>query len=78
MAGIKGVMRGLVLGCATLAASGTAHAAESADKYPSHPVRWIVAYPPAGTTDIVARLMLGRSMSTISIASGASASSRIG
>ena len=32
MAGIKRVMRGLVLGCATLAASGTAHAAESADK----------------------------------------------
>ncbi len=57
MAGIKRVMRGLVLGCATLAASGTTHAAESADKYPTHPIRWVVAYPPAGTTDIVARLM---------------------
>jgi tripartite-type tricarboxylate transporter receptor subunit TctC len=35
-----------------------AHAAESsADNYPARAVRWIVPYPPAGTTDIVARIM---------------------
>ena len=29
----------------------------SAQTYPSRPVRWIVGYPPAGATDITARLM---------------------
>ena len=28
-----------------------------AQTYPSRPVRWIVGYPPAGATDITARLM---------------------
>jgi tripartite-type tricarboxylate transporter receptor subunit TctC len=28
-----------------------------ADDYPSRPVRWIVGYPPGGTTDILARIM---------------------
>ncbi len=37
---------------------GGAHAAESsADNYPTRAVRWIVPYPPAGTTDIVARIV---------------------
>lgn len=31
--------------------------AQAAEVYPSRPVRWIVAYPPAGTTDILARVM---------------------
>jgi tripartite-type tricarboxylate transporter receptor subunit TctC len=53
---IKAVIAGVVLACAATATSGT-RAAESADKYPTHPIRWIVPYPPAGTTDIVARLM---------------------
>ncbi len=34
-----------------------AEAAAQADKYPSRPIRWIVPYPPAGTTDILARIM---------------------
>jgi tripartite-type tricarboxylate transporter receptor subunit TctC len=36
-----------------LAAGGAASAQES---YPSHSIRWIVGYPPGGSTDIVARL----------------------
>src|SRR4051812_40880682 len=28
-----------------------------ADTYPSRPIRWIVAYPPGGTSDIIVRLV---------------------
>jgi tripartite-type tricarboxylate transporter receptor subunit TctC len=34
-----------------------AGAARAADDYPNHPVRWIVGYPPGGSTDICARLI---------------------
>ncbi len=34
-----------------------ADANAQADKYPERPIRWIVPYPPAGTTDILARIM---------------------
>src|ERR1700745_3613091 len=37
---------------ATLARIGSAWAA-----YPEKPVRWLVGYPPGGSTDILARLM---------------------
>lgn len=41
-----------------VAAEATAAAqADKADKYPERPIRWIVPYPPAGTTDILARIM---------------------
>ena len=44
------------LGC--LAAFCVAAAAPAlAAGYPEHPVRWIVTYPPGGTTDILARLI---------------------
>ena len=42
----------LVLLCS---AFGAAAATES--EYPSRPIKWIVAYPPGGTTDLLARLM---------------------
>ena len=38
---------------AAIGALGSAHAAE----YPTKPVRWIVPYPPAGTTDVLARIV---------------------
>jgi tripartite-type tricarboxylate transporter receptor subunit TctC len=40
--------------CLTLALPGAAAVAQD---YPSRPIRWIVPYPPAGTTDVLARIM---------------------
>ena len=34
-----------------------AGAARADDDYPNHTVRWLVGYPPGGSTDIVARLI---------------------
>jgi tripartite-type tricarboxylate transporter receptor subunit TctC len=39
--------------CTILAGSGAARA----DDYPNHSVRWLVGYPPGGSTDICARLI---------------------
>ncbi|MEQ1804852.1 MAG: tripartite tricarboxylate transporter substrate binding protein [Burkholderiaceae bacterium] len=38
---------------AALAASGPSRAAD----YPTKPVKWVVPYPPAGTTDVLARIV---------------------
>jgi tripartite-type tricarboxylate transporter receptor subunit TctC len=40
-----------------IALAFVAGAARAADDYPNHPVRWLVGYPPGGSTDIVARLI---------------------
>ena len=41
---------------AALALACLAGSATAAD-YPTHPVKWVVPYPPAGTTDVLARIM---------------------
>ena len=42
---------------ACLAVAWVAGAAHADDDYPNHPVRWLVGYPPGGSTDILARLL---------------------
>src|SRR6516165_307800 len=47
---------GLALACVVLSfMSGNARAAD--DDYPNRPVRWLIGYPPGGSTDICARLI---------------------
>src|SRR3712207_1758150 len=41
--------------CFALMLPGAAALAQG--DYPSRPIRWIVPYPPAGTTDVLARIM---------------------
>ena len=40
-----------------VAAFGVADTAAQAQDYPVKPVKWVVAYPPGGTTDILARII---------------------
>ena len=46
------ISRALVLSLLCIA-GGVAHAAD----YPTRPVKWVVPYPPAGTTDVLARIV---------------------
>ena len=51
-------LRGIaVLALACAAAGAMAGAARAEDDYPNHAVRWLVGYPPGGSTDICARLI---------------------
>jgi tripartite-type tricarboxylate transporter receptor subunit TctC len=54
------VRRALAIGMACFAVASLAGAAKAQDDnagYPDHPVRWLVGYPPGGSTDICARLI---------------------
>ena len=50
------IRRTAVVVFAALAALGCVGAA-SAQTYPTKPIKWIVPYPPAGTTDVLARIV---------------------
>lgn len=49
--------RGFAALVAGLSLSGAIGVARADDDYPNHAVRWLVGYPPAGSTDICARLI---------------------
>lgn len=51
---LQKLVAGIVLSCGVFALPAQAQA--QAD-YPIRPIRWIVGYPPGGTTDLLARLM---------------------
>jgi tripartite-type tricarboxylate transporter receptor subunit TctC len=50
-------LRLLVLASAALAIAGLVSGPAFALDYPTRPVRWVVGYPPGGTTDVLARIM---------------------
>lgn len=49
---LRKLVTGLVLLCSAIALPASAQS-----DYPNKPIKWIVAYPPGGTTDLLARLM---------------------
>jgi tripartite-type tricarboxylate transporter receptor subunit TctC len=53
---VKRVIRAAAAFLATLAFGGSAVAATD---YPTHAVKWVVSYPPGGTTDVLARIIAG-------------------
>jgi tripartite-type tricarboxylate transporter receptor subunit TctC len=56
----RGIRQVLAVGVACFAVAtlvGVAQAQDDNGGYPDHPVRWLVGYPPGGSTDICARLI---------------------
>src|SRR5690348_2948150 len=43
--------------CFALLVSLAAIGGAAAQTYPTHPVRWIIGFPPAGPTDVLVRIM---------------------
>jgi len=54
IAGIRRARRAIVIGTLLAVASCSGVAAQS---YPTHPIRWLIGFPPGGPTDILVRLM---------------------
>lgn len=61
---VPGLNRLLRLCFALVVISSFGIAAAPAADYPNRPIKWIVPYPPAGTTDILARI-IGQAMSEV-------------
>jgi tripartite-type tricarboxylate transporter receptor subunit TctC len=55
MRSLARVLTSALLALATLCALSTPALAQQ--DYPNKPVKWIVPYPPAGTTDVLARMV---------------------
>ncbi len=51
------IVQSMVVVFVAVAASAVAGPARAQDDYPNHAVRWLVGYPPGGSTDICARLI---------------------
>jgi tripartite-type tricarboxylate transporter receptor subunit TctC len=51
------LIQGFAVMAVVCAALGVTRAAHAQDDYPNHAVRWLVGYPPGGSTDICARLI---------------------
>src|SRR5580693_2036616 len=56
-AGMQRLFRRVAVAAVIGTALGVAGAARAQDDYPNHAVRWLVGYPPGGSTDICARLI---------------------
>jgi tripartite-type tricarboxylate transporter receptor subunit TctC len=54
---MRGFAKAVAVAVAGLLFSSGLAAAEPAGDYPSRPVKWVVAYTPGGTTDILARII---------------------
>jgi tripartite-type tricarboxylate transporter receptor subunit TctC len=46
-----------LVACIVLLCAAFAPAVAADGDYPTKPIKWIVSYPPGGTTDLLARLM---------------------
>jgi tripartite-type tricarboxylate transporter receptor subunit TctC len=54
---LGGCVAAVVALAALPGAFGPARAQDDTGRYPDHPVRWLVGYPPGGSTDLCARLI---------------------
>ncbi len=54
---MRPLLQGLVAFACVAALATGGGTARADDDYPNHPVRWLVGYPPGGSTDICARLI---------------------
>ncbi len=54
---MRPLLQGLVAFACVAALAAGGGTARADDDYPNHPVRWLVGYPPGGSTDICARLI---------------------
>ena len=54
---MQGFVRRIAVNAFVVLAGFSLLGAASAQAYPSKPIKWIVPYPPAGTTDVLARIV---------------------